>query len=62
MHKMPIVVDSSQEFETAITPLMEPPFSTGGENGGGSVGSSTKGAARPLRNFGVSFPSVLRLR
>lgn len=26
LHKMPIVVDSSQEFRTAITPLMEPPL------------------------------------
>lgn len=29
LHKMPIVVDSSQEFGTAITPLMEPPLHGG---------------------------------
>lgn len=57
LHKMPIVVDSSQEFGTAITPLMEPPLplSTGEDRG--SVGSSTLGQrGRPLSNFGVSFP------
>lgn len=57
LHKMPIVVDSSQEFRTAITPLMEPPLplSTGEDRG--SVGSSTLGQrGRPLSNFGVSFP------
>lgn len=57
LHKMPIVVDLSQEFGTAITPLMEPPLplSTGEDRG--SVGSSTLGQrGRPLSNFGVSFP------
>lgn len=58
LHKMPIIVDSSQEFGTAITPLMEPPLplSTGEDRG--SVGSSTLGQrGRPLSNFGFRFVS-----
>lgn len=64
MHKMPIVVDSSQEFGTAITPLMEPALSTGGEDGGGSVGSSTPGQrGGPSQlwrfvSFGASSPLI----
>lgn len=62
MHKMPIVVDSSQEFGTAITPLMEPALSTGGEDGGGSVGSSTPDPSPSqlwrFVSFGASSPLI----